>query len=59
VDRARLEKEIADLEKQVANLDKQFNDSEFAAKAPEKVIAGMRAKKAGYEAQIAKNRAAL
>jgi valyl-tRNA synthetase len=59
VDRARLEKENEELEKQIANLERQFGNQEFMAKAPEKVIEGMRAKKAGYEAQIAKNRAAV
>jgi valyl-tRNA synthetase len=59
VDRARLEKENAELEKQIANLERQFADTESLAKKPEKVIAGMREKKAGYEAQLAKNRAAL
>jgi valyl-tRNA synthetase len=59
VDRARLEKENEGLEKQIANLDRQFANEQFMAKAPEKVIAGMRQKKAEYEAQLAKNRAAL
>src|SRR5579863_9307172 len=59
VDRARLEKENAQLEKQIANLEAQFADQESLAKKPEKVIAGMREKKAAYEAQLAKNRAAL
>jgi valyl-tRNA synthetase len=59
VDRARLEKENAQLEKQIANLDQQFADQESLAKKPERVIAGMREKKAAYEAQLAKNRAAL
>jgi valyl-tRNA synthetase len=59
VDRARLEKENVELEKQIANLDRQFADQESLAKKPDKVIAGMREKKAGYEAQLAKNRAAL
>jgi valyl-tRNA synthetase len=59
VDRARLEKENEALEKQVANLDRQFENQEFMSKAPEKVIASMRQKKAEYLAQIAKNRAAL
>jgi valyl-tRNA synthetase len=59
VDRARLEKENAQLEKQIANLDRQFGDEKFMSKAPEKVIAGMRQKRAEYEAQLAKNRAAL
>ena len=59
VDRARLEKENEGLEKQIANLERQLSDEAFLAKAPEKIIAGMREKKAGYEAQLAKNRAAL
>ncbi len=59
VDRARLEKENEGLEKQIANLQRQLNDDNFLAKAPEKIVAGMREKKAGYEAQLAKNRAAL
>ena len=59
VDRARLEKENEGLEKQIANLDRQFANEQFMSKAPEKVIASMRQKKAEYEAQLAKNRAAL
>ena len=59
VDRARLEKENVELEKQIANLERQFADTESLAKKPEKVIAGMREKKANYEAQLAKNKAAL
>jgi valyl-tRNA synthetase len=59
VDRARLEKENAELEKQIANLERQFADTESLAKKPEKIVNGMRDKKAGYEAQLAKNRAAL
>jgi valyl-tRNA synthetase len=59
VDRARLEKENAELEKQIASLERQFADQESLAKKPEKVVAGMREKKAAYEAQLAKNRAAL
>jgi valyl-tRNA synthetase len=59
IDRARLEKENDDLAKQIANLERQFGNQEFMLKAPEKVISGMRAKKIEYEAQLAKNRAAL
>jgi valyl-tRNA synthetase len=59
VDRARLERESAQLAQQIANLDRQFGNQEFMAKAPEKVIASMQQKKADYEAQLAKNRAAL
>lgn len=54
VDRARLEKENAQLEKQIAVLEQQFADQESLAKKPEKVVAGMRDKKATYEAQLAK-----
>ncbi len=60
VDCARLEKQNAELGKQI--LQTWIVNStvpDFMAKAPEKVIAGMRSKKAEYEAQIAKNRAAL
>ncbi len=59
VDRARLEKENIDLEKQIANLERQFTDTETLAKKPEKIVAGMREKLAAYQAQLAKNRAAL
>jgi valyl-tRNA synthetase len=59
VDRARLEKENQQYETQIANLERQFGNPEFMAKAPEKVIATMRRNKAEYEAQLAKNRAAL
>ncbi len=59
VDRARLQKENEQIEKLLANLERQFADTESLAKKPEKVIAGMRQKKAEYEAQLAKNRAAL
>ena len=59
IDRARLEKENAELEKQIANLERQFTDTESLAKKPEKIVEGMRKKKAEYEAQLAKNRAAL
>jgi valyl-tRNA synthetase len=59
VDRARLEKENEQLEKLIANYELQFANEEVMAKKPEKVITGMRQKKAEYEAQLAKNRAAL
>ncbi|MCU1336923.1 MAG: valyl-tRNA synthetase [Bryobacterales bacterium] len=59
IDRARLEKENEQIQKQLANLERQFTNQEFMAKAPEKVITGMQQKKAEYEAQLAKNRAAL
>ncbi|HEX5431429.1 MAG TPA: class I tRNA ligase family protein, partial [Bryobacteraceae bacterium] len=59
VDRARLEKENDQLAKQIASLERQFTNSEFMVKAPAKVVDSMRAKKAEYEAQLARNRAAL
>ncbi len=59
IDRAKLEKENAELEKQIANLERQFADTESLGKKPEKIVNGMRDKKAAYEAQLAKNRAAL
>jgi valyl-tRNA synthetase len=59
VDRAKLAKEIAELEKVIANSARQLRNEAFLAKAPEKVVAGMRAKQAEYEAQVAKKRAEL
>jgi valyl-tRNA synthetase len=58
-DRARLEKEIRELTGVIAGLTRQLENQDFLAKAPEKVVASMRQKVADYEAQIAKNRAAL
>jgi valyl-tRNA synthetase len=55
----RLEKENEQLEKLIANSARQLESKEFLKKAPEKVVASIRAKKAEYEAQLAKNRAAL
>ena len=59
VDRAKLEKEIAELEKVIANSQRQLSNEGFLAKAPAKVTDGMRAKQAEYEAQVAKLKAAL
>jgi valyl-tRNA synthetase len=59
VDRARIEKEIEQLQKVIANSARQLESEEFLRKAPEKVIASIRQKKAEYEEQLAKNRAAL
>jgi valyl-tRNA synthetase len=59
VDRARLERENKQLELQVVALDRQLSNPEFLAKAPDKVTAGMRAKRAEYETKLAENRAAL
>jgi valyl-tRNA synthetase len=59
VDRARLTKENEQLEKQIAAFENQFSNEEFLAKAPEKVVAAMRAKRAEYEKKLAENLAAL
>jgi len=59
VDREKIAKEIAELEKVIANSQRQLSNEAFRAKAPEKIIAGMLAKQAEYEAQVAKLRAAL
>ena len=57
--RKRLEKENEQLRKNIASLDKQLGDEASLARKPEHVVASMRAKKAEYEAQLAKNIAAL
>ena len=57
--RARLEKEIANYEKLIANSRRQLSDENFVGKAPEKVVATLRAKLADYEAQLAKSRSLL
>jgi valyl-tRNA synthetase len=59
IDRERLAKEITELEKVIANSQRQLSNEAFIAKAPEKIVAGMRQKQAEYEAQVAKLRAAL
>ena len=59
VDRARLARENEQLEKQIAAFESQFSNQEFLAKAPEKVVAAMRAKRAEYEKKLAENLAAL
>src|SRR5262249_51420709 len=57
--RERLSKENEQLEKVVANSKRQLENGSFVQKAPAHVIDGMRAKLAEYEAQLAKNKAAL
>jgi valyl-tRNA synthetase len=57
--RDRLRKENEQLEKVIANSNRQLANESFVAKAPAHIIGGMRAKLAEYEAQIAKNNAAL
>jgi valyl-tRNA synthetase len=55
----RLRKDTEQLEKVIANSKRQLESESFVSKAPAKVIDGMRAKLAEYEAQLAKNKAAL
>ena len=57
--RRRLEKENDQLSKNIASLDKQLSDESSLSRKPEHVVASMRAKKADYEAQLTKNKAAL
>jgi len=57
--RDRLIRENAELEKVIANSKRQLENDAFVSKAPAKVIEGMRAKLAEYEAQYVKNKAAL
>ena len=57
--RGRLEKENLQLTAAAESLRRQLSNDEFLSKAPERVVASMRQKVADYEAQIAKNRAAL
>jgi valyl-tRNA synthetase len=59
VDPNRLRKENEQLEKVIANSLRQLGNESFVAKAPVHVIDGMRAKLAEYQAQLAKNQAAL
>jgi valyl-tRNA synthetase len=55
----RLRKDNEQLEKVIANSIRQLENEAFVSKAPAKVIDGMRTKLAEYEAQLAKNKAAL
>jgi len=55
----RASKENQQLEKVIANSKRQLENQDFVSKAPAKVIEGMRSKLAEYEAQFAKNQAAL
>ncbi|HEX4773619.1 MAG TPA: valine--tRNA ligase [Bryobacteraceae bacterium] len=57
--RARIEKENAGLQKNIENSNRQLNDPVFLGKAPAKIVEGMRAKLADYEAQLEKNRKLL
>jgi len=59
VDREKVAREIAEIEKVIANSQRQLSNEAFLAKAPEKIVAGMRQKQAEYESQLAKLRASL
>ena len=48
-DPARKQKELDQLDKNIASLERQLADEAFLAKAPPKVIEGMRAKLAEYK----------
>ncbi len=56
---ARLMKEIAQHEKLVIDKDRQLNNEKFMQGAPPHVIESLRSKRAEYQAQIEKSRAAL
>ncbi|MFN7921062.1 MAG: valine--tRNA ligase [Bryobacteraceae bacterium] len=57
--RTRLEKEIAQLVKTIDSSNRQLGDEKFLSRAPEPVVASIRAKLADYESQLAKSREAL
>ena len=58
-DYERLRKENEQLEKVIANSKRQLESEDFVRKAPARVVDSIRLKLADYEAQLAKNRAAL
>jgi valyl-tRNA synthetase len=57
--RARVLKEIESYERLIENSNRQLNDEIFLSKAPEKVVATLRAKLADYQEQLAKNKKLL
>jgi valyl-tRNA synthetase len=57
--RARILKEIESLERLIENSNRQLSDEVFLSKAPEKVVAALRGKLAGYEEQLAKTKKLL
>ena len=57
--RARIMKEITGLERATASAESQLNDQTFLSRAPEKVVAALRTKLAGYGEQLEKNRRLL
>ena len=59
VQRQRLAKETDKLEKIIVNIDRQLESEKFLNGAPPHVVEDLRGKRAGYLAQIEKNRAAI
>ncbi len=57
--RLRASKEISQLRKVIETSKRQLSDETFLSKAPENVVANLRAKMAEYEAQLAKNQQLL
>ncbi len=57
--RARIAKDIASQERAIQNSERQLSDPVFLSKAPERVVAGIRAKLAEYRAQVEKNKKLL
>jgi valyl-tRNA synthetase len=57
--RERLGREIEQLEKVIAGSRRQLDSPSFASKAPAPVVESLRAKLAGYEAQLKRSRASL
>jgi len=58
-ERARLEKDLAKMEAEQANARRQLANEQFLAKAPEKVVEGLRKRAAELEVLIKKTREAL
>jgi valyl-tRNA synthetase len=59
VERERLKKDLARLEAQLASVQRQLSNEQFLAKAPPKVVEGLRKQEAELRALIAKIRAAF
>ncbi len=57
--RARILKEVESYERLIKSSHRQLSDETFLSKAPEKVVASLRAKLADYEEQLAKNKKLL
>jgi valyl-tRNA synthetase len=58
-ERARLEKDLAKMEAELANARRQLANEQFLAKAPEKVVAGLRKRAGELEVLIEKARTAV